>query len=90
MAARNLRRRQLFLLAATSTASLHQRTAISIFCQRGGGEPHGYSECIASLDAIVIGRKTFEKVLALGLCPYVAKRCGIQHLYVDVGITIQC
>jgi dihydrofolate reductase len=77
------------------------------------------------VDAIVIGRKTFKKVLTLALCPYVGKRVvvlssrpldlsaavggvveqmtgapagivsqlaarGIQHLYVDGGITIQC
>ncbi len=36
------------------------------FLPPGGGEPHGYSEFIASVDAIVIGRKTFEKVLTLG------------------------
>jgi dihydrofolate reductase len=29
-------------------------------------EPHGYDEFIASVDAIVIGRKTFETVLAFG------------------------
>jgi dihydrofolate reductase len=40
----------------------------------GGGEPHGYEEFIASIDAIVIGRKTFEKVLTLGPWPYRDKR----------------
>jgi hypothetical protein len=60
------------------------------FLPEGGGEPHGYNECIASVDAIVIGRKTFEKVLTPALCSYVAKRCGIQHLYVDGGIAMQC
>jgi dihydrofolate reductase len=30
------------------------------------GEPHGYNEFIASVDAIVIGRNTYEKVLTLG------------------------
>jgi dihydrofolate reductase len=29
-------------------------------------EPHGYDEFIASVDAIVIGRKTFETVLSFG------------------------
>jgi dihydrofolate reductase len=29
----------------------------------GGGEPQGYDEFIASVDAIVMGRKSFEKVL---------------------------
>ena len=29
----------------------------------GGGEPHGYDEFMASVDALVIGRKTFETVL---------------------------
>jgi dihydrofolate reductase len=74
---------------------------------------------MASVDATVIGRKTFEKILTLGLRPYVGKRVvvlssrplggvveqmtgaraeivsqlaarGIQLLYVDGGITIQC
>jgi dihydrofolate reductase len=44
------------------------------FLPPGGGEPHGYSEFIASVDAIVIGRKTFEKVLTLGPWPYGSKR----------------
>jgi dihydrofolate reductase len=39
-----------------------------------GGEPHGYEEFIASVDAIVMGRKTFETVLALGAWPYGDKR----------------
>jgi dihydrofolate reductase len=37
-------------------------------------EPHGYNEFIASVDAIVIGRKTFEKVLTLGPWSYGDKR----------------
>src|SRR3981189_1285919 len=40
----------------------------------GGGEPHGYSEFIASVDAIVIGRNTFEKGLTLGPWFYKDKR----------------
>src|SRR5579863_8845753 len=44
------------------------------FLPPGGGEPHGYTEFIASVDAIVIGRKTFEKVLTLGPWPYGKKR----------------
>src|ERR1700737_2987174 len=40
----------------------------------GGGEPHGYNEFIASVDAIVIGRKSFEKGLAFGAWPYGDKR----------------
>ena len=39
-----------------------------------GGEPHGYNEFIASVDAIVIGRKTFETVLAFATWPYGDKR----------------
>src|SRR5436309_15960694 len=39
-----------------------------------GGEPHGYDEFIASVDAIVIGRKTFETVLAFEAWPYGDKR----------------
>ena len=37
-------------------------------------EPHGYDEFIASVDAIVIGRKSFEKVLSFGTWPYGEKR----------------
>lgn len=44
------------------------------FLPPGGGEPHGYNEFIASVQAIVIGRKTFEKVLTLGPWPYGEKR----------------
>jgi dihydrofolate reductase len=44
------------------------------FLPPGGGEPHGYNEFIASVDAIVIGRKTFEKVLTLGPWAYGDKR----------------
>jgi dihydrofolate reductase len=40
----------------------------------GGGEPHGYDEFIASVDALVIGRKTFETVLTFGAWPYGDKR----------------
>jgi len=44
------------------------------FLPPGGGEPHGYSEFIASVDAIVIGRKTFETVLPMKPWPYGHKR----------------
>jgi dihydrofolate reductase len=37
-------------------------------------EPHGYDEFIASVDTIVIGRNTFEKVLSFEAWPYGAKR----------------
>ncbi len=94
------------------------------FLPPGGGEPHGYDEFMASVDALVIGRKTFETVLAFAAWPYGKKRVvvlssrpvdlsavrdgvveqmagppaeivaqlaarGIEHLYVDGGITIQ-
>jgi dihydrofolate reductase len=40
----------------------------------GGGESHGYDAFIASVDAIVIGRKTFEKILTFDVWPYGKKR----------------
>ena len=40
----------------------------------GGGEPHGYNEFFASVDALVIGRNTFEKVLTFDAWPYGDKR----------------
>src|ERR1700680_645157 len=39
-----------------------------------GGEPHGYNEFIATVDAIVIGRKTFEIVLGFDTWPYGKKQ----------------
>jgi dihydrofolate reductase len=93
------------------------------FLPPGGGEPHGYDEFMATVDALVIGRNTFETVLAFEAWPYGEKRVfvlstrplptpplgavvermsgppadivsqlaarGIQHIYVDGGITIQ-
>jgi dihydrofolate reductase len=44
------------------------------FLPAGGGEPHGYDEFMASVDALVIGRKTFETVLAFPAWPYGDKR----------------
>jgi dihydrofolate reductase len=44
------------------------------FLPAGGGEPHGYTEFITSVDAIVIGRNTYEKVLTLEAWPYGDKR----------------
>ena len=44
------------------------------FLPPGGGEPHGYEEFIATVDALVIGRKTFETVLKLAEWPYGDKR----------------
>ncbi|HVI08799.1 MAG TPA: dihydrofolate reductase family protein [Candidatus Binatia bacterium] len=39
-----------------------------------GGEPHGYNEFFAGVDCLVIGRKTFETVLAFHAWPYGKKR----------------
>src|SRR5919206_4016215 len=40
------------------------------FLPPGGGEPHGYDEFMATVDALVIGRKTYETVLAFDTWPY--------------------
>jgi dihydrofolate reductase len=89
----------------------------------GGGEPHGFTEFLESVDALVMGRNTFEIVAAFETWPYRSKPVvvlssrpldlsavpgtaeqmagppaeivarlaarGIDHLYVDGGITIQ-
>jgi dihydrofolate reductase len=94
------------------------------FLPEGGGESHGYTEFMASVDALVIGRNTYEIVLAFPEWPYGEKRVvvlsskpldfsgvrggkvdqmsgapteiasklaasGVQHVYVDGGITVQ-
>ena len=43
------------------------------FLPPDGGEPHGYDEFMATVDALVIGRKTFDTVLAFPSWPYGAK-----------------
>jgi dihydrofolate reductase len=93
------------------------------FLPPGGGEEHGYEAFIASVDALVIGSKTYQTVRAFETWPYGKKPVfvlssrplapapagavvehlsgeptdilrqlaarGIQHVYVDGGITIQ-
>jgi dihydrofolate reductase len=55
----------------------------------GGGEPHGYVEFIASVDAIVIGRRTFEKVLTLGPWHYGEKRVVIlSSRPIDLSVVV--
>lgn len=45
------------------------------FLKAGGGEgPHGYEEFIASVDTILIGRRTFEVVVGMGPWFYGKKR----------------
>jgi dihydrofolate reductase len=66
------------------TASIFIATSLDGFIARpngdldwlpaGGGEPHGYDEFIASVDAIVLGRKSFDKVLTFEAWPYGDKR----------------
>ena len=43
------------------------------FLDQGGNEPHGYEEFMATVDALVIGRKTYETVLAFPAWPYGTK-----------------
>jgi dihydrofolate reductase len=93
------------------------------FLPAGGGEPHGYEEFMATVQALVIGRHTFDTVRTFDTWPYGAKPVfvlstrplasipagavveqlsgppasivaqlegrGIEHIYVDGGITIQ-
>lgn len=55
----------------------------------GGGEPHGYDEFMANVDALVIGRNTFEKVLTLGPWPYGTKRVVVlSHRPVDLSAAV--
>jgi dihydrofolate reductase len=44
------------------------------FLPQGGGEPHGFDEFMATIDTLVIGRRTFETVLAYPKWPYGDKR----------------
>jgi len=74
-------------------ASVFVGTSLDGFIARPGGaldflpdgaEPHGYEEFIASVDTIVIGRKTFETVLTFGVWPYGKKRVVVlSHRRID-------
>jgi dihydrofolate reductase len=44
------------------------------FLPEGGGEPHGYTEFIATVDTLVIGHKTLDTVLGMEEWPYGDKR----------------
>ncbi len=44
--------------------------ALDFLHASGGGEPHGYDEFFATVDALVIGRKTFDTVLSFDAWPY--------------------
>jgi dihydrofolate reductase len=53
----------------------------------GGGESHGYDEFIPDVDAIVIGRKTFETVLTFAEWPYGDRRVVVlSSRTVDVSV----
>ena len=65
------------------TASVFVGASVDGFIARRNGdldwlpadcEPHGYDEFIATVDTIVIGRKTFETVMAFEAWPYGEKR----------------
>jgi len=43
------------------------------FLPPGGGEPHGYTEFMETVDALIIGRNTYETVLAFDTWPYGGK-----------------
>ena len=49
------------------------------FLPVGGGEPHGYEEFFASVDALVIGRKTFEVVLACPEWPFAGSKSMVRR-----------
>ena len=64
-------------------ASVFIATSLDGFIARQNGaldwlpvdaEPHGYDEFVATVDAIVIGRKTFETVLTFDAWPYGKKQ----------------
>jgi dihydrofolate reductase len=40
------------------------------FLDHGGQEPHGYEEFMSTVDALVIGRNTYEIVRAFDMWPY--------------------
>jgi dihydrofolate reductase len=64
------------------------------FLPAGGGEAHGYDEFFASVDALVIGRKTFETVLSFGTWPYGKKPVFVLStralVSIPKGAVVEC
>jgi dihydrofolate reductase len=61
------------------------------FLDAGGNVPHGYDEFIAGIDAILMGRNTFETVMNMGLeqWPYGKKRVVVlSHRSLDFSGSI--
>lgn len=55
------------------------------FLDAGGNEAHGYEEFIATVDTLVMGRKTFETVVGFGVWPYGERRVVVLgHQPVDL------
>jgi dihydrofolate reductase len=52
------------------------------FLPPGGGEPHGYDEFMATVDALVIGRNTYETVLGFDAWPYGRKPVFVLSAHV--------
>jgi dihydrofolate reductase len=50
---------------------------------QGGGD-YGYSSFVARIDAIVMGRKTFEKVLTFGTWPYQKQVIVLTHRHLEI------
>jgi dihydrofolate reductase len=62
---------QLSVFCGVSVDGFLARTNHALdFLDAGGAEPHGYEEFFSSVDVLVIGRKTFEVVLAFDKWPY--------------------
>jgi dihydrofolate reductase len=65
------------------------------FLDAGGNEPHGFEEFFGSVDVLVIGRKTFEVVLAFGKWPYgkkpvvVLSSCPLDFSAIKSGVIEQ-
>jgi hypothetical protein len=51
-------------------ASSHEKNGELDWLPASGGEEHSYTEFMASVDALVIGRKAFETVLSFDAWPY--------------------
>jgi len=49
-------------------------------------EPHGYDEFIASVDTIVIGRKTFETVMGFESWPYAKRVVVLSSQALDLSV----
>lgn len=53
----------------------------------GTGDDYGYAEFYGSVDSVLLGRRTYDKILGFGAWPYPGKPCWVfSHRKTDIAL----